>query len=173
MRTGGGRVKVWQVEDPRFLQVPIEADERGQFTLRASDAQLYGPNLRFQRSFRRSRQASPDGYIRDINSGRDEVLWVIRDPKPGTYQVRVLQSCEMKYSGTKYVLETEGDRLESAAMPTRNWGEFRDTVIGTITIPDQDVVVLSLYATEEPRDTLFLLSQLELIPVSELRVPIE
>ena len=173
MRTGGGRVKVWQVEDPRFLQVPIEADERGQFTLRASDAQLYGPNLRFQRSFRRSRQPSPDGYIRDINSGRDEVLWVIRDPKPGTYQVRVLQSCEMKYSGTKYVLETEGDRLESAAMPTRNWGEFRDTVIGTITIPDQDVVVLSLYATEEPRDTLFLLSQLELIPVSELRVPIE
>ena len=173
MRTGGGRVKVWQVEDPRFLQVPIEADGRGQFTLRASDAQLFGPNLRFQQSYRRSRQAPADGYIRDINSTRDELLWVIRDPRPGTYQVRIRQSCELKYAGTKYVLETDGDRIESAVMPTRNWGDFRDTVIGTITIPDQDVVVLSLYASEEPRDTLFLLSRLELVPVSELQVPVE
>ena len=58
-------------------------------------------------------------------------------------------------------------------MPTRNWGDFRDTIIGTISIPDQDVVVLSLYATEEPQETLFLLSQVELVPVAELSVPVE
>ena len=171
MRTGGGRIKVWQVEDPRFLQVPIDSDERGQFTLQASDAQLYGPNLRFQRAFRRSRQSPGEGYISGINSTRDELLWVIRDPRPGTYQVRVRQSCEMKYAGTKYVLETDGDRVEGAAMPTRGWGDFRDTVVGTITIPDQEVVVLSLYASEEPRNTLFLISQLELVPIPELKVP--
>ena len=134
---------------------------------------MYGPNLRFQQSFRRSRRAAADGYIRDIDSTRDEVLWVIRDPRPGVYQVRIRQSCEMSSAGTKYVFETDGDRIESAVMPTRNWGDFRDTVIGTITIPDDDVVVLSLRATEEPRETLFLLSQIELVPVSSLGAPVE
>ena len=46
-----------------------------------------------------------------------------------------------------------------------------DTVIGTITLPDQDAVVISLAATEEPRDTLFLLSSVKLVPVRNLEVP--
>ena len=172
MRSGGGRVKVWQVEDPRRLQVPLGSDEQGEFLLQASDAQLFGPDVRFERS-RRGRRSMNSGYITGIDSTRDEVLWVLDDPEPGVYQVRVRQSCAAKYAGTKYVFETEGDRIESAAMPTRGWGDFRDTIIGTITLPDQDAVVISLAAIEQPRDTLFLLSSVELVPVRGLEVPIQ
>ena len=170
MRSGGGRVKVWKAEDPRTLQVPIRSFEDGGFRLPASAAQLFGPNPRFQPTRSRSRQPSNSGFLTGLDTMRDEALWVLRDPVPGLYQVRVRQSCAMKYAGTKYALEVDGARLESAAMPTRGWGDFKDISIGSIEIPDQDTVVVKIAALEDPRDTLFLLAELELIPV-ELEEP--
>ena len=172
MRSGGGRVKVWKVEDPRGLQVPLGPTEDGSFLLRASDAQLFGPDVRFSQLPRRSRRAPGEEVITGLDSTRAEVLWVLDDPEPGTYQLRVRQACPAKFSGTKYTVGIEGDRIESAAMPTRTWREFRETMIGTITLPDRDTVVITLAASEEPQDTLFLLSSLELIPVRNSGLPI-
>ncbi|MEC8560348.1 MAG: trypsin-like peptidase domain-containing protein [Planctomycetota bacterium] len=165
MRSGGGRVKVWQAEDPRELQVPSMPLEDCVFRLPATASQIYGPNLRFQPTSSRSRRFSASGFITGLDTTRDEILWVLRDPAPGLYQVRVRQSCAMKYAGTKYVLEVEGARLESAAMPTRGWGDFKDTTIGSIEVPDKEAVVLKIAPLDEPRDTLFLLSEIELVPV--------
>ena len=50
-------------------------------------------------------------------------------------------------------------------MPTRGWGDFKDTTIGSIEVPDQDTVVVKVAPLDEPRDTLFLLSEIELVPV--------
>ena len=164
MRSGGGRVKVWQAEDPRELQVPIRPLEDGGFRLPASAAQLYGPNLRFQPTSSRSRRFSASGFITGLDTTRDEILWVLRDPAPGLYQVRVRQSCAMKYAGTKYVLEVEvpgSKRGNAHSWLGRLQGHHHRIHRG----PRQGSRRAQDRALDEPRDTLFLLSEIELVPV--------
>jgi S1-C subfamily serine protease len=163
MRRGGDMVKVWKPQDPRSLQLPIKPNNKGVYRLDASSAQLFGPSVQFQyipsRSMNRSQIC-----IGALRSSRDEVLWVLDDPRPGAYEVWVEQACDNEAAGNSYGIGTSRGSIESLALPTANWLESRPIMIGEIELGEDDPV-FSLQPLQDSVQSLMLLHRIELRPI--------
>jgi S1-C subfamily serine protease len=163
MRKGGEMVKVWKPQDPRSLQLPIKPNSKGVYRLDASSAQLFGPSVQFQylpsRSMNRSQIC-----IGALRSSRDEVLWVLDDPRPGAYEVWVEQACDNEAAGNSYTIGTSREPIESLALPTANWLESRPIMIGELELGEDDPV-FSLQPLQDSDQSLMLLHRIELRPI--------
>lgn len=159
MRTHGKTEKGWRAIDPRDLQVPIRMNDDGTITLPADDAQVFGPSLRYETPRR------GDGYIGNWLTDRDEVLWVLENPEPGAYEVRIIQACPRSAAGGAYSVSANREAIQATVNATGGARDFEEVLIGTLELGSAKRLVLRIKPNGNPTNALMNLRSVELIPV--------
>jgi putative membrane-bound dehydrogenase-like protein len=127
---------------------------RGEFWLLASQCEIYGTTLVFERS------AGNLGYWQSEN---DLAIWTFEVAEPGQYDVSLEYACADASAGNSFILAIEQNRLNGKVTGTGNWETFRSERLGqvTLTAGRRELVVRS---DGEPKGALMDLRSVRLRP---------
>ena len=119
-----------------FEQVfePIHADDKGNFNLRADDADLHGSRIKQETR----------GMHTDIgfwDKSDEWVSWKVKFDAPGKFKVSANYSA---CNDSEFVVELAGKRLAAKAVKTATWDEFKNVNLGQIEItqPGEQLVAV-------------------------------
>jgi putative heme-binding domain-containing protein len=105
--------------------VTIKPEPGGSLKLAASQAEIYGPNLIFEKQY---------GNLGYWAHADDFAVWTVDVPKAGKYAVTLDWACENSTAGNTFVLEANTDRLLGKVAGTGTWDIYKQAQIGEITL---------------------------------------
>ncbi len=140
------------------LMEKIIPDENGNLLCHARDAELNGYYIRYE-------YGEGKDNIGFWTNASDFVSWNILVPEKGRYKVKITYACPQEYAGSRFTAGVEGgERLEGIVEATGSWSEFKDFVLGEITLmPGENV--FSVRVIEMPRGAVMNLKSVVLEPL--------
>lgn len=102
------------------------------------------------------------GSWRDPN---DSLRWIVRDAKPGVYDVSALVAIVDDQAGGTFDVEVEDRRVSGVVPPTHGWFDFVPLPLGRLTITKGGTVTILLRPTSKPHDNLMNLRSITLTPI--------
>ncbi len=134
--------------------VLVQADDNGVITLPASAAQIYGPQLTYEKQYENL------GWWA---TAEDYAVWTFESKRSGHYTVEFEYACDDSTAGNLIRLST-GTRLLSARVPgTGNWETYRRWTAGTLDVHGGKGRLI-VTAAEKPSAWLIDLRVIRLIP---------
>ena len=119
-----------------FEQVfePIHADDKGNFNLRADDADLHGSRIKQE-------TRGMHTNIGFWDKSNEWVSWKVKFDAPGKFKVSANYSAG---NDTEFVVELAGKRLAAKVVKTATWDEFKNVNLGQIEItqPGEQLVAV-------------------------------
>ncbi|MBI5686851.1 MAG: alpha-L-fucosidase [Verrucomicrobia bacterium] len=114
---------------------PIRADDKGNFSLRADDADLHGSRIKQETK----------GVHTNIgfwDNASEWVSWKVKFDAPGKFKVSAQYATT--HDGAEFAVELAGKRLNGKAPKTAGWDDFKGTGLGTIEItkPGEQLVTV-------------------------------
>lgn len=98
---------------------------RGEFWLLASQCEIYGDTLVFER---------PAGNLGYWQSENDLAIWNFVVTEPGTFDVSYEYACEDASAGNSFILSIGQNRLNGKVAGTGNWEAYRSERLGQMTL---------------------------------------
>lgn len=132
----------------------VKADADGSLRLLATNAELRGPTLVFEKQFQNL------GYWQ---SADDEAAWTIEVPKPGKYTLSMTYAVEAGAAGDRFDLTIADKKLTHSADSTRTWENYQTVKLGDIELPAGKHRA-TMRAIAKPRSALLDLKELRLTP---------
>ncbi len=145
---------------PPLKQMPgnepklVKADADGSLRLLATNAELRGPTLVFEKQFQNL------GYWQ---SADDEAAWTIEVPKPGKYTLSMTYAVEAGAAGDRFDVTIADKKLTHSAESTRTWENYQTVKLGEIELPAGKHRA-TMRAIAKPRSALLDLKELRLSP---------
>src|SRR5262249_50675470 len=103
----------------------IKPEPGGSLKLAATHAEVYGPNLLFEKQYMNL------GYWAHID---DFAVWTVDVPAAGKYSVTLDYACENSSAGNTFVLEADNGQLLGKVASTGTWDNYKTSNIGEITL---------------------------------------
>ena len=103
----------------------IRPDNHGRLTLAATNAEIYGPSIIFEPTYKNI------GFWR---READHVVWPIETDKSNEYTVYLNYACDNATAGNRFVLQIGNQNLTGKVDGTGTWDEYRNVEIGRITL---------------------------------------
>ncbi|HEV3146107.1 MAG TPA: PVC-type heme-binding CxxCH protein [Gemmataceae bacterium] len=103
----------------------IKPEPGGSLKLAATQAEIYGPNLIFEKQYLNL------GYWSHQD---DFAAWTVDVPAAGKYSVTLDYACENSNAGNTFVVETDGGQLLGKVAGTGTWDNYKSVNIGEITL---------------------------------------
>ncbi|HLW64067.1 MAG TPA: carbohydrate-binding protein, partial [Gemmataceae bacterium] len=103
----------------------IKPEPGGSLKLGATQAEIYGPNLIFEKQYMNL------GYWSHQD---DFAAWTVDVPAAGRYSVTLDYACENSNAGNTFVLETDSGQLLGKVAGTGTWDNYKSVNIGEMTL---------------------------------------
>ncbi|MBI1915191.1 MAG: neutral/alkaline non-lysosomal ceramidase N-terminal domain-containing protein [Planctomycetes bacterium] len=133
----------------------VTPDERGEFALLATNAEIYGGEIAFEADFRN---------IGMWHGEHDRVVWRVRVEKAGRYAVHLDWACHPDSAGNAYILDSDPP-LSGRVASTGGWDQYRRQEIGTITLKAGEQSLTFRPDGQQVRRALLDLRAISLVPV--------
>jgi putative membrane-bound dehydrogenase-like protein len=101
----------------------VKADSEGVLHLRATSAEIYGPTLVFEETYRNL------GYW---SSADDEAAWTVAVPRAGRYVVSMEYACAPEAAGNVLVFEGGREPVRVKVETTKSWDSYRRVRLGVV-----------------------------------------
>jgi len=103
----------------------IKADDRGQLTLAATNAEIHGPSIIYEATYKNI------GFWR---READRVVWQIEIAKANEYSVSLNYACADSTAGNRFVLQIGEQKLMGKIDGTGTWDDYQEVEIGKVTL---------------------------------------
>ena len=140
-----------QTAAPKTTQ---RANEDGVFVLLPPSAARFGPTLVIEPKYTNFGHWS---------SADDHVIWTVRAPKPGIYDVWIYYACANDSAGSTLAVQAGKERVTHEVDGTGTWDDYRGFKVGALSLAagDQQIIVRS---AGKIRRVLADLKKMELSP---------
>jgi putative heme-binding domain-containing protein len=132
----------------------VKADRDGSLRLLATNAEIYGPRLILEETYRNL------GFWASAN---DRAVWTVEVPKAGQYEVWLDHACDGTAAGNRFVIEADKVLLEGKVASTGNWDTYRTLKFGTVKLP-AGRLRLTMRSRGAIRGALIDLRMIKLVP---------
>jgi len=100
--------------------------ENGKLTLSADNAEIHGSDITFEAPFQN---------IGCWHDAQDHAAWTVELEKEGRFEVFLEYACDDSSAGNRFILEGAQPSLRGQVTGTGGWDKYRQTKIGTLTVP--------------------------------------
>jgi putative membrane-bound dehydrogenase-like protein len=133
----------------------VKADRDGTLRLRATNAEIYGPRLVLEETYRNL------GFWASAN---DRAVWTVEIPRAGSYEVWLDHACDTGDAGNRFVIEADELLLEGKVASTGSWDTYQRRKVGTVKLP-AGRLRMTVRSQGAIRGALMDLRTVELVPV--------
>jgi len=103
----------------------IKPEPGGSLKLAASQAEIYGPSLIFEKQY---------GNLGYWSHADDYAVWTVDVQKAGKYSVTLDWACANDSAGNTYVLEADSGQMPGKVASTGNWDTYKQSQVGEIAL---------------------------------------
>jgi alpha-L-fucosidase len=136
---------------------PIGQAADGTITLQASEADLHGTSIRYEKGDERDNIGYWD------NKG-DWVSWDFDLKTPGRYEVEIALACPDDQAGSKFTVSVGKEKASGQVEATGDWGNFTTRKIGVLNMPKAGKQTLAVRANSMAKEAVMNLKSIKLTP---------
>ncbi len=137
----------------------VRAGRDGSLELLATNAEIYGPRLILEETYRNL------GFWA---SAGDRAVWTVEVPRAGKYEVRLDHACDSSAAGNEFVLEADEVLLTGKVASTGSWDRYVTRKFGAVRLP-AGRIRLTMRSRGMIRGALIDLRAIKLVPLKEGR----
>jgi alpha-L-fucosidase len=135
--------------------LPISQAPDGTISLPASEADLHGTNIRYEKGDERDNI----GYW---DNKTDWVSWDLDLKTPGKYDLEITYAIPNDQAGSKYTVNVGKEKVSAKVEATGDWGNFTARKIGAINMPKAGQQTLAVRANSIAKDAVMNLRSVKL-----------